>query len=115
MKVWQIILTIVATICICLFLNKKEKVVLEPFVKNNSDSLYKIIDSLKTVEDSLILEIKTLKQNTKKVIIKYYEKDNNIRNLNADSNIKLFAKWNRQLQDSNYKARYFRISTDTIY
>jgi beta-lactamase class D len=119
MKVWHIILIAVLLSCFTMLIIKHYKndkeLIVKPFVKNDSDSLYKVIDSLVAIKDSLITEIQTLEKNKKKVIIKYHEKDNNIRNLNADSSISLFAKWNRQLQDSTYQKRYFWISADTIY
>jgi len=119
MKVWHIILIAVLFSCFTMLITKhykKDKEPIEkPFIKNDSDSLYKVIDSLVAIKDSLVTEIQTLEKNKKKVIIRYYEKDNNIRNLNADSSISLFAEWNRQLQDSTYQKRYFWISADTIY
>jgi len=119
MKVWKLIVIITLFLPIIVVLinyfdeDKKPKPI--PFERNNSDSLYKVIDSLKSKEDSLVTEIKTLEKNKQKVIIKYYEKDNNIRTFNADRSIRLFGEWNRQLQDSSYQTRYFRISTDTVH
>lgn len=115
MKVWQIILIIAVGVIVLFFFNKKKEPKSIPFVKNTSDSLYRVIDSLVSLKDSLETEIQTLAKNKQKAIKEYYEKDNNIRTLNATLSISLFTEWNRQLQDSGYSQRYFRISSDTVY
>ena len=119
MKVWHIIVIIVLILIgvLVYFDNQKETnpKQIPVFTETNSDSLYNIIDSLKAANNILEVQAQSVKLFTKKKTKEYYEKDNYIISLYADSTIKLFADWNRQLQDSNYRERYFCLSTDTIH
>jgi uncharacterized protein YlxW (UPF0749 family) len=115
MRIWVLSVILILLLIAINVYNRKDDTQPIVFVRNNSDSLYKVIDSLKQSESMLLSEITELNKNKEKIRIIYREKDNNICNLSANNSIILFGEWNRQLQDSSYQARYFRISSDTIY
>ena len=120
MKVWQIILLIILGFGAAYLFNQYSKEEVKDTVPvkveaTNIDSLKKEILQLKKSIDSLVTEIQTTFINTKKAKKQYYEKDNSLKYINADSNISLFTEWNRQLQESNYRERYFSLGADTIY
>jgi hypothetical protein len=114
MRVWQVILCLVVCFLISYALLRRGKV--EPTIeRTNIDSLKSLIVGLQKNNDSLVSEI--AKTEKGKTIIKkeYYEKDNSLKYINADSNIKLFREWNGQLQNSGYQERYFRLGSDTVH
>jgi hypothetical protein len=117
MRVWQVILCLVVCFLISYALLRGGKETKsEPTVeRTNIDSLKSILVKLQKDNDSLVLEIAKIEKG--KIIIKkeYYEKDNSLKYINADSNIKLFRKWNGQLQNNSYQERYFRLGSDTVH
>lgn len=117
MRVWQVILCLVVCFLISYaLLRKGDEPKAEPTIeRTNVDSLKGLIVGLEKNNDSLVSEI--AKTEKGKTIIKkeYYEKDNSLKYINADSNIKLFREWNGQLQDSDYQERYFRLGSDTVH
>lgn len=92
----------------------------EVFNTANTDALNQqyrtTIDSLQRVQEnregtihklqSFIDSIKTKQYDT--VYIPLYRKADGVKHLSADSTVRLFNQLHRQLQDSSYRARYFR-------
>lgn len=117
MRVWQVILCLAVCFLISYALLRGDKELnVEPTIeRTNIDSLKSILVWLQKDNDSLVSEI--AKTEKGKIIIKkeYYEKNNNLKYISADSNIKLFGQWNGQLQDSSYQERYFRLGSDTAH
>lgn len=117
MRVWQFILCLIVCFLISYVLlrNKEQQAQTPTIERTNVDSLKNILVNLQKENDSLVLAISQTKKGIEKVKIKYYEKNNNLKYINADSSIWLFREWNRQLQDSGYQERYFRLGSDTIH
>jgi hypothetical protein len=115
MKLWQIALITILSIGLIIYFETKNTLPQQTpiFVFSDIKQLEKKAeDSHKSADSSRKVANQTI-INTKPVIKKYHDKDKTIVTLNADSSLKLFTKWNKQIDSIG--ERYFCLNTDTLY
>lgn len=116
MRVWQFILCLIVCFLISYFLLRSKEKQSETIVeRTNVDSLKNALIDLQKDYDSLESARIQTQKGSQIIKTRYHEKDNSLKYISADSNIKLFGQWNGQLQDSSYQERYFSLGSDTVY